>query len=143
MRYWSFAQPSAKLKREAVRSRPRSLCDLLFELTEIDENISRANLSTAEQAIAVARRKAIYEELHPGTSHRAPGVSRQIGDTRERSENERFTAATAVATGKAERNIQRAAARGEAFGDDLGAVTGTSLDKGVERDALASGRLHI
>ena len=29
------------------------------------------------------------------------------------------------------------AARGGALGDDLGAVTGTSLDKGVELDALA------
>ena len=35
------------------------------------------------------------------------------------------------------------AARGEALGDDLGAVTGTSLDKCVELDALASSRLHI
>jgi len=33
--------------------------------------------------------------------------------------------------------------RREALGDDLGAVTGASLDKGVELDALASGRLHI
>jgi len=34
-------------------------------------------------------------------------------------------------------------ARGKALGDDLGAVTGTSLEKGVELGALASGRLHI
>ena len=50
---------------------------------------------------------------------------------------DRFTAATADATGKAERTVRLAAARGEALGDDLGAVTGTSLDKGVELDALA------
>jgi hypothetical protein len=31
----------------------------------------------------------------------------------------------------------RANAPGEALGDDLGAVTGASLDKGVELDALA------
>src|SRR5208283_533106 len=31
----------------------------------------------------------------------------------------------------------RASARGEALGDDLGQVAGTSLDKGVELDALA------
>ncbi len=43
--------------------------------------------------------------------------------------------ATAAATEKPERSIQRAAARGGALGDDLGAVTGTSLDKGVELDA--------
>ncbi len=30
------------------------------------------------------------------------------------------------------RSVEIAAARGEALGDDLGAVTGTSLDKGVE-----------
>jgi hypothetical protein len=48
---------------------------------------------------------------------------------------DRFTSATADATGKDERTVRRAAARGEALGDDLGAVTGTSLDKGVEREA--------
>ena len=41
--------------------------------------------------------------------------------------------ATADATGKDERGVRRAAARAEA----LGAVTGKSLDKGVELDALA------
>lgn len=35
------------------------------------------------------------------------------------------------------RHNYRAAARGESLGDDLAAVTGTSLDKGVELDALA------
>jgi hypothetical protein len=34
-------------------------------------------------------------------------------------------------------------AGGKALGDDLGAVTRTSLEKGVELGALASGRLHI
>ncbi|WP_374545277.1 hypothetical protein [Rhodoblastus sp.] len=41
----------------------------------------------------------------------------------------RFTAATSEATGKSERNIQRAAARGEALGSDLKQIEGTSLDK--------------
>jgi len=48
-----------------------------------------------------------------------------------------FVTATADATGKDERTIRRAAARGEALGDDLDQVAGTSLDKGVELDALA------
>ncbi len=48
-----------------------------------------------------------------------------------------FATATAEATGRDERTIRRAAARGEALGADLDAVTGTSLDKGVELDALA------
>jgi hypothetical protein len=54
-----------------------------------------------------------------------------------------FVESTAVATGKDASTISRANARAKALGDDLGAVTGTSLDKGVELDALASGRLHI
>jgi hypothetical protein len=36
-----------------------------------------------------------------------------------------FATATADATGKDERSIRRAAARGEALGDDLAGVTGT------------------
>jgi hypothetical protein len=36
--------------------------------------------------------------------------------------SERFTAETSKATGKDERTIRRAAARGEALGDDLGAM---------------------
>jgi hypothetical protein len=38
------------------------------------------------------------------------------------------------------RSVEIAATRGVALGDDLGAVTGTSLDKGVELDALAKKR---
>lgn len=48
-----------------------------------------------------------------------------------------FTSETSKATGKDERTIRRAAARGAALGEDLAAITGTSLDKGVELDALA------
>ncbi len=39
--------------------------------------------------------------------------------------------------GNGRRLSAEAAARGEALGDDLAAVTGTSLDKGLELDALA------
>lgn len=51
--------------------------------------------------------------------------------------SERFTAATAQATGRHERTVRRAAARGEALGNDLVDIAGTSLDKGPELDALA------
>jgi hypothetical protein len=79
--------------------------------------------------------KAIYEELDPETKHGSnqDGPYPQFGET----ETGRFTAATAFATGKPERNIRRAAARGEALGDDLNDIAGTSLEKGVEMDALA------
>jgi ParB family transcriptional regulator, chromosome partitioning protein len=92
-------------------------------------------LTPAQEASAIFRRKAIYEELHPETKHggNVGGPSGQFVRTAKAD----FASATADATGKDERTVRRAAARGEALGDDLGAVTGTSLDKGVELDALA------
>lgn len=59
--------------------------------------------------IEIARRKVIYEELHPETVLGASGVGRE--KVRQNGEpNERFTAATAEATGQSERTVQRAAA---------------------------------
>jgi hypothetical protein len=65
--------------------------------------IDEASDAFAERAYQTARRKAIYVELHPETKQGNPGVSRQVGDTRERAESDRFTANTAKATGKSER----------------------------------------
>ena len=47
-----------------------------------------------------------------------------------------FAAATADASGMTKQAINRHLARAEALGDDLDKVTGSSLDKGVELDAL-------
>ena len=67
----------------------------------------------------IFRRKQIYEELHPETKHGGDRKSDQVANLASCSD--RFTEATAAATGKAERNIQRAAARGEALGEVSGA----------------------
>ncbi len=87
----------------------------------------------SQEASAIFRRKAIYEELHPETKAGVAGANARWNA----SDNLSFASSTADATGKDKRSVERAAARGEALGDDLGAVTGTSLDKGVELDALA------
>jgi hypothetical protein len=92
------------------------------------------------RSVAGRAGQAIYLQLHPRTEHGgnqgAGGKfqpSRQLGDTAER-----FTQATAKATGMGERTIQRDAARGEKLGEDvLKKVIGTVLDKGEEIDALA------
>lgn len=47
-----------------------------------------------------------------------------------------FAADTAATTGETKRDINRQIARAEALGDDLNRIAGTSLDKGVELDAL-------
>ncbi|WP_294532605.1 hypothetical protein [uncultured Rhodoblastus sp.] len=67
----------------------------------------RANLTPAQEASAVFRRKAIYETLHPETKHGGDRKSDQVGNLHTRSE--RFTAATSAATGKDESTIRRAA----------------------------------
>lgn len=112
--------------------------DLRAELAEIDENLIRNELSPAERAAAVARRKTIYEALHPETAHGGDRrSSRQLGDLKT-DEPERFTKSTADATGASERTVQREAERGEKIGEAaLKRVAGTSLDKGEELDALA------
>jgi ParB family chromosome partitioning protein len=98
-------------------------------------------LTPAHEASAIFRRKAIYEELHPETK---AGASQAIGMNKALGRGDvsanfapTFTEATASATGKSQRSIELADQRAKALGDDLAAVTGTSLGKGVELDALA------
>lgn len=111
--------------------------DLHAELAMIDENLMRAELSPADRAKGTARRKAIYLELHPETAHGSPGVSRQVGDTHDRSEAERFTAETSEATGRSERAVQRDAERGEKISERaLAAISGTHLDTGTYLDKI-------
>lgn len=113
--------------------------DLRAELAEIDENLIRNELSPAERSIAVARRKEIYEALHPETAHGGDrNSSRKFCDLKEGEAVPRFTKATADASGTSERKVQLDAARGEKIGTEaLKKVAGTSLDKGEELDALA------
>lgn len=110
--------------------------DMLCELAEIDENLIRANLSPAEMALAVSRRKEIYEAIHPETKH---GVNQHTerGVAENATPPERFTKATADAIGKGERTVQLIAERGKKIGEDLHDVVGTSLDNVRDLDALA------
>jgi len=103
------------------------------ELWEIDENLCRADLTPADRAIFVFRRKELYLMKHPETAHGGDRASRQVGDLN----GERFTAATAVATGRSERSLQRDAERGEKISENaLRMLRGTHLDKGAMLDRL-------
>src|SRR5215472_8523298 len=102
-------------------------------LAEIDENLIRADLTPAERAAHVGRRKELYEKLHPETKHGAVGrrgKSRQLGEA-----NERFTKDMAKKTGQSERKVQRDVTRANKV-VVLPDVVGTSLDQGDELDAL-------
>lgn len=135
-RHAAFVQ----LGRETIPAFIREDDDLRAELAEIDENLIRNELSPAARAAAVARRKAIYEELHPETRPTSEGGEGRRKETRrhfgDESVADRFSKQTASATGKSERTVQREAERGEKLGADAGRVAGTSLDVGDELDAL-------
>jgi ParB family chromosome partitioning protein len=127
------------LNKEQIPAIVRDVDDLHAELIEIDENLCRENLTPAQMTAAVARRKQIYEALHPETAHGGDRrSSRRTGNLKQNGTAKRFTKATAEATGRSERNIQRAARQGEKIGpEDLERLAGTSLDKVSELEALA------
>ncbi len=109
--------------------------DLHAELSMIDENLCRNELSPAERASQTARRKAIYLELHPETDHGANvgGPSGQFVQTEKPS----FAMETAAATGKDERTVRRDAERGEkVIPEVIDMITGTKLDTGTYLDKL-------
>lgn len=107
------------------------------QLCEIDENLIRADLTPADRALFLARRKEIYLVKHPETANGGDRKSdRQFGELKS-GDAKRFTSATADATGQKERTIQRDVERGEKISATaLQMLRGTRHDKGVTLDQL-------
>lgn len=98
---------------------------------EIDENLCRAELSAAQRAKAIKRRREIWEAMRPNSGATCATIPRdKAGRPQE------FASDTASASGESKAQVNRHLARADALGGDLDEVTGTSLDKGVELDAL-------
>jgi hypothetical protein len=113
--------------------------DLHAELAMIDENLMRAELSPADRARQTARRKEIYVVLYPATAAHVAGAHAANAAMGNASANlaPAFTCATAEATGRSERAIQRDAERGEKVCDKaLDLIRGTALDTGSYLDKL-------
>ncbi len=111
--------------------------DLDRQLCEIDENFIRADLTPADKALFLARRKEIYLIKHPETAH--GGDRRSSGKIcrLNTGEPQNFTAATAAATGQKERTIRLDVERGEKISAAaLQMLRGTRHDKGVTLDQL-------
>lgn len=109
--------------------------DLHAELSMIDENLCRNELSPAERASQTARRKAIYIELHPETAKEAFKGNQHVvaGNLSVAS----FASETASATGKDERTVRRDAERGEkVIPEVIDLITGTKLDTGTYLDKI-------
>jgi ParB/RepB/Spo0J family partition protein len=108
------------------------------ELWEIDENLMRAELDAAEHALLTKRRAEIIE------AKAAEATSSQVG-TKSKKRGQGITGTKAAAsvrdqaekTGESKTKVARSKKRAEQLGEDLlRKVTGTSLAKGTELDAL-------
>lgn len=107
--------------------------DAKAELAMIDENLCRAELSPSDRARYTARRKAIYEDLHPETKHGGDRKSDQVENFATRS----FAADTAAKTGQTDRAIRMHAERGEkVLPEVLDLIRGTVLDTGTYLDRI-------
>lgn len=108
--------------------------DLHAELAMIDENLCRAELSPAERARCLARRKAIYQELHPETRQGGSRASSQV-ETLPRANS--FATVTAELTGRSEKSIYKDTQRGEKIIPEvLDMIAGTVLDNGLFLDKI-------
>lgn len=85
----------------------------------------RAELSSAQRAAAIKRRKEIWEAMQPEVTGRIPPTSGGRG-------NVGFAEDTERATGEAKRRTNEHLSRAETLGPDIHAVVGTSLDKAGE-----------
>jgi ParB family transcriptional regulator, chromosome partitioning protein len=121
-----------KLKLATIRAEIIEADDDQATLIEIDENLVRANLTPAERALHISKRKEIYEKLHPETKQGASGGKGSQNETLS------FVKDSAEKTGRGKSTIARDATRGDHIGQEmLEEIAGTSLDQGAELDALA------
>ena len=141
--YWLIAglhrfEAVRQLKHEAIRSVVLEGLEAAdAELLEIDENLIRADLSPAERALHIGRRKELYEAQHPETKQGgAPGAGQGKGKSYKEANLASFQEDTANKTQQSTRKVRRDATRAKTVAV-LADITGTCLDKGDEIDALA------
>lgn len=91
------------------------------QLWEVDENLCRAELDPAMRAKFTARRKELYEYLHPETRRGVAGAHASNAAQGNASAKlaPAFTADTAARSGQSERSVQRDAERGEKVAEDV------------------------
>lgn len=98
------------------------LDSLSAELAEIDENLIRNELHWFDRDKQLARRKEIYEDLHPETKNGAKGGPNNSKTLHNENDTVSFSLDTSSKTGVAERTIERSIQRAKAFTDEDGEV---------------------
>jgi ParB family transcriptional regulator, chromosome partitioning protein len=125
-----------KLGHDEIEAMVVDLDELHRQLAECDENLCGASLTPAERAMFTARRKEVYEALHPETKH---GENQHTRSAQvEQSTAPRFTADTAEKSGRSEQDVRRDVTRAKRIAPDvLQQIQGTEMDTGANLDRLA------
>lgn len=111
--------------------------DLEAQLLEIDENICRRELNELDKATFLAKRKEVYEALHPETKHGGDRKSDQVDSLVHLIPS--FTEATAQKLGLDARSVRRSVHRYTSIVPDVREkIAGTWLaNVGAQLDALS------
>lgn len=127
------------LGKVAVECIVHNVDDLHAELMEIDENLARSDLSPAQEVAHIARRQVIWRKINgKDGGEETTRNSRSLGGRG----NKDFAGEVAAVIGagrnqeSVKRDVQLKIARARGLGEDIHLIVGTSLDKGVEMDAL-------
>lgn len=135
---WELIAGAHRLEAHKSLGLAEVTCDVVesndddAELAMADENLVRVELSPAERAAYMARKKAAYEKRH-GENVRGRGAIPK----NQKNAVPSFVAATAEATGQSDVNVWFDVSRGEnILPEVLEKVRGTELDKGVYLDKL-------
>lgn len=110
---------------------------LAMAMREVDENLCRHELSDLDRAAFLARRKVLWEEIHPEARH---GGKRKKGQVATLGHlTRRFSAEAAEKVGLSERTIRRLVQRHDALHPEVRrALAGTAIARnGGDLDALA------
>jgi ParB family chromosome partitioning protein len=105
--------------------------ELLAELAEIDENLIRNDLTELQQGIQHARRKRIYEALHPETKAGTKGGWHNNKTEKLETDNlsvSSYAADASQATGESERSVRRHNRIGEQLESVAEQLTGTAIE---------------
>lgn len=119
------------LGHEVIECEVYEVDELRAELMEIDENLARSELSPAQEAAHILRRQVIWSEISKSESETNCSTLRTTGRG-----NKQFAAELAEVTGSSKVDINRKLRRARELGDDAQKIANTSLDSGVEMDAL-------
>ncbi|MCE0745552.1 ParB N-terminal domain-containing protein [Acetobacter sicerae] len=107
------------------------------QLLEIDENLCRHELNELDRATFLAKRKEVYEALHPETKHGGDRKSDQVLNLEHLIQS--FTKATADKLGLSRQTIDRSISRYNNIAPDVREkIAGTWVSRsGSQLDALA------